>query len=192
MTWARQRSPRSGKTTTTGSSSARANSACHTRSRDRSQRPRQSHSDRAPRGGRRYGLSPARLPPAPSTQQQGGQRHRPRTTRIHSRPSQSRLPPLAQYSVGSRGADLNRRRHPPVSFAELERPDLAGTDSSRRALQAVTGSSHSFGGRRLTGLAGDSRSRPTGDIRIDTRLLTISGFIRTRRPDLRRDSRAPA
>ena len=45
-------------------------------------------------------------------------------------------------------------------FLMPDRPEVAGTGSSRRALQAVTGSSHIFGGGRLTGLAGDSRSRP--------------------------------
>ena len=38
--------------------------------------------------------------PAPSTQQQGGPRTSTAPTLIHSRPSNSRLPPLAQYSVG--------------------------------------------------------------------------------------------
>ena len=45
--------------------------------------------------------TPCASSPARSTQHRGGQRTRPRPTLIHSRPSQRRLPPLAQYSVGA-------------------------------------------------------------------------------------------
>ena len=71
------------------------------RARARRPKPRPSRSERAPRGGSRYGLRPARHPPRWSTQHQGGQRNRPGPKLIHCRPSQSRLPPLAQYSVGA-------------------------------------------------------------------------------------------
>ena len=47
-----------------------------------------------------------------------------------------------------------------ILVSDDDRLLVAGTGSSRCALQAVTGSSHIFGGGRLTGLAGDSRSRP--------------------------------
>ncbi len=45
--------------------------------------------------------TPCASSPSPPTQQQGDQRTRRDPTLIHSRPSKSRLPPLAQYSVGT-------------------------------------------------------------------------------------------
>jgi len=56
-----------------------------------------------PARGKTLRATPSASSPARSTRHQGGQRSRSGTKLIHSRPVQSRLPPLAQYSVGTVG-----------------------------------------------------------------------------------------
>ena len=51
--------------------------------------------------GKTLRATPCASSPARSTRHKGGQPSKARTKLIHSRPSQSRLPPLAQYSVGA-------------------------------------------------------------------------------------------
>ena len=84
--------------------------------------------------GKTLRATPCASSPARSTRHKGGQPSKARTKLIHSRPSQSRLPPLAQYSVGAVaqiwiGADrlvwtVVRRYvadHPGMSFDELRK-----------------------------------------------------------------------